>query len=974
MNEATEAERIQDDPFHPDWQMPSQAEDALSDTELAAKDDMPTTAKTNTTANKTQATDDPNADSVSGSSAPVTVSRPRPQLPKSASAPILHSSSSESAAADWFQPSKLDLLPFRAKAIAKKLMQLKAVHQLMYSGELMVTEKQLRALVYIYLHLRDRLDADESMVVRSMQRYALFEGIDISNSTIFRLMQLVDHPNHPAFNDSKAQKSQDASIDKAGNDEQAKASVASGSTSGEITIWYDRRYELDEQDQLEEKVTYNASSMTILAERLRNFGKFHQTEAEFKQTNEKRKKKNKIAAQKGQALKPLRETPGYGPTTRPLEGSLVQDVLQVIAQKNLKDKVWFDGELVAIVHKTLDKLMDVLASGQAKSAQPESGDLLKQKHLPSIVDKYVNDISTPEMVEGSYSSPASQQAKGSDLSSTLSTSIQERAAQAEGKNEFFEVSNAEIPAFFQALHTLYPNNSEYGKIKNSQNLVNLNTYFPGEPHHWAHGARPWYPRIPKHDMLANLHPVYYPEHVPLTGDQTVYRGESQDRSPWNKTVQGLGGITAWAVSTQPNPYSKDIISHVCFSHYMNDSAYISTTTQKNVITTFGGDNGWFYTIQLPGNVGIDVNAHLFGNYTNEFEIAVPYIIPYSWIYQIASAKDEANLKIGGDLVRKVFEQNAWDKPFKEISQNDKDEVAVQNPEMTPKAFLMQKRQPDKKEPVAVSDNYSEKYNKYKEFSGEQLFDHLKSLNVTFPDRLTLTEVKLLVDGYWTEYKKQMTSKGETSIDDNHDPIIYAAQKHQITLKDNELKQLRDILWDEDRASSEEPEEVDQPNSAIDSAANENVAPKSVPLAEGTEEKTLTMNGTQFDKFLQEFKDYSKLQQVLDNTLEKTKLNGLGAKVYAKLKGKKLIVDGQAIDLTLWTNKTKAMGPVSSFMYERWSNFKQKSEISSENIPSGNVASVDNAEEKTLTMSGAQFDKFLQSFADYSKLQQVLDNT
>ncbi|MEM9808200.1 MAG: hypothetical protein AAF959_23280, partial [Cyanobacteria bacterium P01_D01_bin.56] len=58
MNEATEAERIQDDPFHPDWQMPSQVEDALSDTELAAKDDMPTTAKTDTTASTKKATND----------------------------------------------------------------------------------------------------------------------------------------------------------------------------------------------------------------------------------------------------------------------------------------------------------------------------------------------------------------------------------------------------------------------------------------------------------------------------------------------------------------------------------------------------------------------------------------------------------------------------------------------------------------------------------------------------------------------------------------------------------------------------------------------------------------------------------------------------------------------------------------------------------------------------------------------------
>ncbi|MEM9004485.1 MAG: DUF4157 domain-containing protein [Cyanobacteria bacterium P01_F01_bin.86] len=223
--------------------------------------------------------------------------------------------------------------------------------------------------------------------------------------------------------------------------------------------------------------------------------------------------------------------------------------------------------------------------------------------------------------------------------------------------QYFELQNNEIPDYFKAIY--YKTENPEFLSMTSEKLVAKHPNVINEslvPHHWASGFEPGWLSAGE-GKLGHLTPVFYPENLPKRGGK-VYRGDG--RAPWDETMKG--GVTSWARSKGETKYSKDILRHIVPLNSPTDSAYVSTSFDKNIINKF---SGFRYYMTIPEG-GIDIDSNFitaFSQSNNEQELAMPYVVPFENVFNISKGNQTGLPK---KHRRQVIKEGLWFEPVRKL--------------------------------------------------------------------------------------------------------------------------------------------------------------------------------------------------------------------------------------------------------------------------------------------------------------------
>ena len=223
--------------------------------------------------------------------------------------------------------------------------------------------------------------------------------------------------------------------------------------------------------------------------------------------------------------------------------------------------------------------------------------------------------------------------------------------------QYFELQNNEISDYFKAIY-YKTKNPEFLSMTSEQlvakhpNVINESLV----PHHWASGFEPGWLSAGE-GKLGHLTPVFYPENLPKRGGK-VYRGDG--RAPWDETMKG--GVTSWARSKGETQYSKDILRHIVPLNSPTDSAYVSTSFDKNIINKF---SGFRYYMTIPeGGIDIDKNfITAFSQSNNEQELAIPYVVPFKNVFNVSKGNQTGLPK---KYRRQVIKDGLWFEPVRNL--------------------------------------------------------------------------------------------------------------------------------------------------------------------------------------------------------------------------------------------------------------------------------------------------------------------
>ena len=127
-------------------------------------------------------------------------------------------------------------------------------------------------------------------------------------------------------------------------------------------------------------------------------------------------------------------------------------------------------------------------------------------------------------------------------------------------NEYHEIKNEEIPAYFRAI-SLFDPQSEH-KDMTSENLLTMIDMIVDKsmkPICWASGFDEGSGYDTAKNNPGNLLPVIWPQSVKLKKGKEVYRGDK--RAPWDSTIKDNQGLSAWSETKEEGIYGKNIMRH-----------------------------------------------------------------------------------------------------------------------------------------------------------------------------------------------------------------------------------------------------------------------------------------------------------------------------------------------------------------------------------------------------------------------------